>query len=132
MFLPQTKFGPIYPHANSVEEVEWYVCACAQPGALTAMLSYYRMYVSQQIRLGLSRGEAKQIQQYKKKRDPISQPTLIILGEDDIVIKKRQWDGHEQVFPNGKLEVIRHCSHWVPFDRPDEVNKLIIEFLKEN
>ncbi len=57
-------------------------------------------------------------------------PTLIIHGEEDILIPLR----HAQVLcegiPNARLEIIPQCGHVPPLEKPDEFNRLAIEFLK--
>ena len=40
----------------------------------------------------------------------------------------RAWLG---LASNVRGEVIKHCGHWVPDERPDEFNKIILGFLAE-
>eukprot|EP01023_Acetabularia_acetabulum_P001610 TRINITY_DN10628_c1_g1_i1.p3 TRINITY_DN10628_c1_g1~~TRINITY_DN10628_c1_g1_i1.p3 ORF type:complete len:125 (-),score=4.67 TRINITY_DN10628_c1_g1_i1:453-827(-) len=62
----------------------------------------------------------------------IEQPSLIILGQDDTFILPSLWEQPERAFKDVTVQIVQHCSHWVPFDRPDEVNQLITQFLQSN
>jgi pimeloyl-ACP methyl ester carboxylesterase len=62
----------------------------------------------------------------------IHQPALFVAGELDgvIVMSRRAFDTLEASIPNLKKKVlIPGAGHWVQQERPDEVNKLLIEFL---
>eukprot|EP01023_Acetabularia_acetabulum_P001611 TRINITY_DN10628_c1_g1_i2.p1 TRINITY_DN10628_c1_g1~~TRINITY_DN10628_c1_g1_i2.p1 ORF type:complete len:368 (-),score=23.41 TRINITY_DN10628_c1_g1_i2:453-1556(-) len=125
---PGCKGGPLYPHANSVEEVEYYVCAIARPGVTTAALNYYRMLGDRMMVHALSSEKSKNLVSYQL----IEQPSLIILGQDDTFILPSLWEQPERAFKDVTVQIVQHCSHWVPFDRPDEVNQLITQFLQSN
>lgn len=63
----------------------------------------------------------------------IQQPALFIAGELDGVITMMRggYDKLETSVPNLKKKVlIPGAGHWVQQERPDEVNKLLVEFLK--
>lgn len=59
----------------------------------------------------------------------IKAPTLIILGENDS-IRKDHGEEMERSIPGSKLLIIRGASHFVGMEKPDELNKAIIDFLK--
>eukprot|EP01025_Chloroclados_australasicus_P044135 TRINITY_DN4759_c0_g1_i6.p1 TRINITY_DN4759_c0_g1~~TRINITY_DN4759_c0_g1_i6.p1 ORF type:complete len:377 (+),score=18.39 TRINITY_DN4759_c0_g1_i6:120-1250(+) len=129
LLLPMRQYGPKYPHANSIEEVEYYVYAAAVPGAVTGMINYYRALQYQYMIYAISFGANSLMPGYEKLFDSIAVPTQIIHGQDDHPIALILWNNFESVFTDGELHVIPHCSHWVQIDRPDEVNKLINQFL---
>jgi len=62
----------------------------------------------------------------------ILQPSLIIAGESDPVIEflRPEFDALETNIPNlrGKI-LLAGAGHWTQQERPDEVNRLLIEFL---
>ncbi len=63
----------------------------------------------------------------------ILQPSIFIAGEWDgvIVMSRRAFDNLEQNMPNLKQKIlIPGAGHWIQQERPQEVNRLIIEFLK--
>jgi len=59
----------------------------------------------------------------------ITQPTLIIWGERDRVLPlKHAYRGKEKL-PQAELKIIEGCGHIPFFERPEEFNKLVLEFL---
>ena len=58
-------------------------------------------------------------------------PTLIIAGENDIVIPLAQQELMAQLIPGSQLEVIRHGSHCPQMDLPELVNHKIENFLNQ-
>ena len=87
----------------------------AQPGALTAMLNWYRA--------AFHRSE-------RPISAPVNAPTLIIWGEDDIALGKSLTYGLEPWVPNLKIHYISNCGHWVQNEAPEEVNANLLEFLR--
>lgn len=69
----------------------------------------------------------------------ILQPTLVIFGEHDrlipnklihhITTRKMAEEGSHKI-PAAKLKIIPDCGHFVQWEKPEEVNILINEFLK--
>jgi pimeloyl-ACP methyl ester carboxylesterase len=62
---------------------------------------------------------------------PINVPALMIHGRDDGCIGVELLDGMDKFFTNGlKIEVIPDAGHFVHQERPDQVNRLVLDFLK--
>jgi pimeloyl-ACP methyl ester carboxylesterase len=104
--------------AFTAEEIERYVEAMAQPGALTATLNYYRVLLRSPREIGalLERIEA---------------PVLVIWGERDRSLSRRLAEPPRLWVPNlQRVERLREASHWVAEDRPQEVNTLLLDFLR--
>jgi 3-oxoadipate enol-lactonase len=63
--------------------------------------------------------------------DAISAPTLVIVGEQDLLTPP--WIAREvaDAIPGSQFEVIRGdgSSHVVPIERPDDFNRLVSDFL---
>lgn len=66
------------------------------------------------------------------RRAKIRQPTLFIAGEHDAVIamNREAFDRLEEDVPQlGGKHLIPKAGHWVQQERPEEVNRLLLEFL---
>jgi pimeloyl-ACP methyl ester carboxylesterase len=58
----------------------------------------------------------------------IAVPTLIMVGDDDIIRFEHTLDLYETV-PDAQLAVIPGASHLAPIEKPELVNQLILDFL---
>jgi len=115
-FLDQALLRPpARPGAFSAEDVAEYKRALDRPGALTATLSYYR---------GLFRFR-RDAASYRS----IAAPTLLIWGERDRYLGVRLTEGLERWVANLRVERLPDASHWVQNDAPEQVSRLLIEFL---
>jgi len=95
--------------------------SAAQPGAVTAMLNWYR---------ALFRGGARRA--VRSGFPVIHVPTLMIWGEADIALSKSAtYDTHRYV-SNLTLKYLPGVSHWVLQDAPDTVTAMIEEFLQSD
>jgi len=90
--------------------------AALQPGALTAMVNYYRAFVAGGgARRQRSLGYAK-----------IDVPTLVIWGERDTALGVETLEGTEEFVSDLTLHRLPNASHWVQQDAPEEVNSLLV------
>ncbi|MBE9112442.1 alpha/beta fold hydrolase [Nodosilinea sp. LEGE 07298] len=96
-------------------DLQAYKAAAAKPGALTAMINYYRSFA-------LSG-------RWQQSWGILEVPTLLIWGEDDAALGKELSVGTEAYVSHLRLRYIPHCSHWVQQERPHQVNALMREFL---
>ncbi|HEU0052273.1 MAG TPA: alpha/beta hydrolase [Longimicrobium sp.] len=101
--------------AYTARDVEKYREAVSRPGAITAMLNYYRA--------------ARRVPNPRTRR--IDAPTLVIWGEKDPHLNVENTVGLEPHVPSVRVERIPDASHWVLADAPDRVNELMIAFLRE-
>jgi len=93
--------------------------AAAQPGALTAMLNYYRAFLRgggarRQSALGFPR---------------IETPTLMLWGEEDVALTKATTYGTEAFVRDLTLRYLPGVSHWVQQEAPDSVNAMLEAWL---
>jgi len=58
-------------------------------------------------------------------------PSLMIMAEDDVVLTPAMADGMERFVPDLEKTLIRHCGHWTQQEHPDEVNRIMIAWLKK-
>lgn len=101
------------------EVVEVYRRNAAQPGALTAMVNYYRALVRG--------GGAKR--QREAGYPLIEVPTLMIWGEDDVALTKETTYGTEEYVRDLTVRYLPRVSHWVQQEAPEIVNPMIEAFL---
>ena len=109
---------PVRSGAFTAENIERYIEAIAQPGALTATINYYRALLRypREMRALLQRVEA---------------PVLVIWGERDRFLSRRLAEPPHLWVPNlVRVKRLPDASHWVAEDRPLEVNTLLLGFLR--
>jgi pimeloyl-ACP methyl ester carboxylesterase len=101
----------------SVREV--YDRNAAGPGALTAMLSYYRAALRGG---GMRRQRALGF-------PVIDAPTLMVWGEQDVALTKETTYGTDRYVSDLTLRYLPDASHWVQQDAPEEVNAILEAWL---
>jgi pimeloyl-ACP methyl ester carboxylesterase len=109
--------GPM-PDAIPQAEIETFVRAMAEPGRLTAGLNYYR------ANLGDAETERAMAPH------PILTPTQLVWGEQDPAIgpaPTRATGDH--VAGEYRLEVLEGAGHWLQFERPDDVSRLLLDWM---
>ncbi len=94
-----------------------YRSAALRPGALTAMLNYYRAL--------LRFPDAREVGD-----GVVDVPTLVLWGEQDIAIDIHVLDGMEAYVANLTLKRFPEASHWVQQDVPDQVNAALKGWLE--
>jgi pimeloyl-ACP methyl ester carboxylesterase len=103
--------------AFSDEDLERYVEAWSQPGALTGMINYYRAALRRS-----PRGALAQMQ-------PIKAPTMVIWGMRDRHLGSELAEPPPELVPDVRMERIAEATHWVQHDAPARVNELLLDFL---
>jgi pimeloyl-ACP methyl ester carboxylesterase len=101
------------------EVLDVYRRAAREPGALTAMLNYYRA--------AFSGGGARR--QRSLGFPKIEVPTLVIWGEKDTALGVETLDGTSEYVSQLTVHRLPDASHWVQQDAPEEVNALLREWL---
>ncbi len=105
--------------AFSQADLDAYRNAAAQPGALTAMLNYYR----RAFRFGSF------LNSDHSDWNMLEVPTLTIWGENDMALGKELTYGTEAYVRDWQIKYIPNCSHWVQQEQPALVNRYIREWL---
>jgi pimeloyl-ACP methyl ester carboxylesterase len=59
----------------------------------------------------------------------VEQPALMIMSDKDPVLPASMADGLEENVPNVRKVLVENAGHWVQQEKPDEVNRAMIEFL---
>jgi pimeloyl-ACP methyl ester carboxylesterase len=104
----------------SAERLEFYRTEAARPGAVTAMLNWYR---------GLFRGGVPP--EMKSTFPLIEAPTLVIWGEGDAVLDPSCLEGLDRYVANLTVSRLPGVSHWVQEEAPEVVNEIVAGFLRK-
>ena len=97
--------------------IDVYRDAAAEPGALRAMVNWYRGALLDGRRL-------------RKLGTPdIETPTLMIWGEQDTALSKATTIGTDEHVADLTLRYLPDASHWVQQDQPEVVNAMLAAFL---
>lgn len=109
------------------EELARYREAWSQPGALTGSLNWYRAMAVYPPGDGDPGAAAVTL-------DPadfiVRVPTLVIWGERDTALRPGLLEGLEALVPGVTIARIPQGSHWVVREQPQEVNRLIRQFIE--
>lgn len=108
----------VRPSTFSDEDIEAFKDAVSKPGALTAMINWYRA-------LRWSDGNGF----FKGTGMRVHVPTLVIWGEEDRFLGRELTFGTERFVPDVQIRYIPNCSHWVQQEAPDDVNQAMLDFL---
>jgi pimeloyl-ACP methyl ester carboxylesterase len=91
-----------------------YRAAWAQPGVPRAMLNWYRAALRHRAR-------------YEDR--PIAIPIRIIWGDRDIALDARLAEAGQAQCEQAEVFHLPDATHWLHHDRPEEVNRLLLDFL---
>lgn len=108
MAVDKSRFPP--------EVLDVYARAALRPGALTAMLNYYRALIRKRNTVDIGDGR-------------IDTPTLMIWGEEDAALNINCTVGTEAWVPNLTLHRLPGVSHWVQQEAPEQVNAIMATWL---
>ncbi len=102
----------------AADDLATYRAQAAEPGALRAMLAWYRASArggfAEQLALGMPR---------------ITVPTCMLWGEDDVALGKETTYGTAAYVDDLRLYYLPGVSHWAGQEAPQRVNALLEHFL---
>ncbi len=104
----------------TAQDIAAYKQAASQPGALTAMIDWYRTQVRRMFAI-----------RFRLPVEMVHAPTLVIWGERDLALTKPTNDTLTRYVPKARVVYLPEASHWVQMDAPEEVNRLMVEFLRK-
>ncbi len=105
----------------SAQDLEEYVKAWALPGALTAMLNWYRALFRQVM---VSPGRKAGVRQDQR----VHVPTLMLWGVKDIALSRQMAQPSIDLCDEGRLIFFENATHWVQHDEPDAVAQILASF----
>ncbi len=94
-----------------------YAAAARRPGALTAMVNWYRAAVRHRDAMRLTN------------RGRVDVPTLIVWGEADTALGVETLDGTDRYVADLTIRRLAGVSHWVQQEAPEAVNAILAEWL---
>lgn len=112
--LEKTLVKTALPHTFPPEIVALYKAAWRQPGALTAMINWYRAYKYNPLTA----------------KEPVSIPTLLLWGKKDTFLGAEMAQPSREQCRYGRLEFLNDATHWLHHEKPDLINKFIFEFIQ--
>jgi len=108
----------------NAEALDHYMQAWRQPGALTAMINWYRAM----FRSGIA-SEGRSVEGAHGGR--VKPSTLMIWGAKDIALHRSMAQPSLEFCDHGRLVFFEQATHWVQHDEPQRVTRLLLDFLEE-
>ncbi len=102
--------------------IDFYRKNALEPGALTAMINYYRAAFRSRLKNNLAGPDVPMV----------ALPTMIVWGEEDTALGKEMTYGTEEFVPDLTLRYLPNVSHWVQQEAPEIVNAMLSAFLTGN
>ena len=103
--------------AFSPEDLDRYREAWSQPGALTAMINWYRALLRE--RPDFTAAESR-----------VSVPTRILWGMKDEFLLSAMAGASVNYCDDGELIEFPEATHWIHHEEPERVNQLLIDFFR--
>ena len=111
MAVDKSRFGD--------DVLDVYARAAQRPGAMTAMVNWYRAAARHRDRMKLANG------------GKVDVPTLIVWGEQDTALGLETLDGTEALVADLTIRRLPGVSHWVQQEAPEAVNAILAEWLPD-
>jgi pimeloyl-ACP methyl ester carboxylesterase len=105
------------PGAFTLEDLEKYRAAFAQPGAYSAMVNWYRASL--------------QVRNNPPDSFRITMPTLVLWGAQDVAIIPEQAEQSMAYCDQGRLVMFNETTHWIQHEAAERINPMIEEFFHE-
>jgi pimeloyl-ACP methyl ester carboxylesterase len=118
--------GIIKAGVLSEKDIQGYIDAWSQPGALTGGLNYYRAFSVKALE---DPDEAVKSPMASEMLPKITVPTLVIWGEKDTALLTGLIEGLDKYITDLRIEKVPEASHWVVREQPALVSKLIRNFI---
>ncbi len=63
--------------------------------------------------------------------DKVRSPAIVVVGKDDFIAPIKEAEKIHSLLPNSKLVVIEGAGHLILYEKPDELNKVILSFVEQ-
>ncbi len=107
--------GSSRPGTFSPDDLAQYRAAWSQPGALSAMIHWYRAAIRYRIPFS---------------NRTVRVPTRILWGERDRFLMAEMAHESLRYCADGELFTFAEASHWLQHEEPEKVSRLLIEFFR--
>jgi pimeloyl-ACP methyl ester carboxylesterase len=104
------------PGSFTDADMDTYRAMWSRPGAMRAMLNWYRAYAQ------LSKPEVESFR--------IRVPTLMLWGMNDFALGSEMAQPSIEMCDDGRLIELPEATHWVQHDAANKVNRHLLEFLE--
>jgi len=104
-------------HTFSNEDIDEYKRAWSRPGAMHAMINWYRAAV--------------RYWRKTKGNQIVKVPTLVLWGMKDVALSHRMARLSMDYCEDGKLIFFEDATHWVQHDEAENVSEFLLEFLQQ-
>ena len=98
------------------EELEYYRAAFARTG-FTGGINWYRNFT-------------RNWQTTEGVQQKVDVPCLMVMAENDIVLRPSMADGMETFVPDLEKHLIKDCGHWTQAEKPVELSRVMTDWLK--
>lgn len=112
--LRRTLVTTARPGSFTEDDLDRYRQAWAQPGALTAMLNWYR---------------ALPMQSFPSTPERIRVPVRVVWGDRDVALQRGLAEAGVALCDHGEVFHLPEATHWVQHDEAERVGRLLVEFL---
>lgn len=110
------------PGRISQELVEEVAALVSKPGAGAAFRSWQRSEL----------GWGGLRTNYVSRLPEITLPTLIVHGADDTLVPRAWAERAHRLIRHSQLCVIPDCGHWLPREKPEDFNRMLLDFLSRS
>jgi epoxide hydrolase A/B len=128
--LPQEMKNFELVHAIQGNEAEW-------RGQVLLSDEEMKVFVDAYTRTGFTgginwyRNLTRNWEQSGTMEQKVHVPGLMIMAEDDVVLPPSMADGMERFVPDLERALVKDCGHWTQQEHPDEVNRIMVGWLKK-
>ncbi len=98
------------------EELEYYAAAFARTG-FTGGINWYRNFT-------------RNWQTTEGVAQKVDVPCLMVMAENDVVLRPSMADGMEAFVPDLEKHLIEDCGHWTQAEKPEELSRVMTDWLK--
>lgn len=99
----------------TADELDYFAAAFARTG-FTGPINWYRNWTANWERL-------------EGVPQVVEVPTLFIGARDDIVVSPEHIEGMKPYVTNLECHILENCGHWSQQEKPDAVNRLLVDWL---
>ena len=104
------------PGTFSADDLAQYRAAWSQPGALTAMINWYRALFRTRV---------------KFQDKTVRVPTRILWGERDAFLLTEMAQESLRYCSSGELLTFANATHWLQHEEPDRVSRILMDFFRD-